>query len=83
MFFFDGFTEIIQIGLFFILGLLSDFSQFIDTFPIALAIVLFMAIIARPVSVYGLMLPFRLKSSQLKMISLAEFVGLQLLLLQF
>ena len=75
VFFFDGFTEIIQIGLFFILGLLSDFSQFIDTFPIALAIVLFMAIIARPVSVYGLMLPFRLKSSQLKMISLAGVRG--------
>ena len=75
VFFFDGFTEIIQIGLFFILGLLSDFSKFIHVFPIALAVFLFMAIIARPVAVYGLMLPFRLKGNQLKMISLAGIRG--------
>ena len=72
VFFFDGFTEIIQIGLFFILGLLSDFSQFLHTLPIALVITLFMTIIARPITVYGLMLPFRLKRNQLNMISLAN-----------
>lgn len=75
VFFFDGFTEIMQIGLFFILGLLSDLTSFIETFPIALAIMLFMTIIARPVSVYGLMLPFKLESNQLKMISLAGIRG--------
>ncbi len=75
VFFFDGFTEIIQIGLFFILGLLSDFSQFLHTLPIALVITLFMTIIARPITVYGLMLPFRLKRNQLNMISLAGIKG--------
>ena len=75
VFFFDGFTEIMQIGLFFILGLLSTFSSFIKTFPLALAIMLFMTIIARPLSVYGLMLPFRLKANQLKMVSLAGVRG--------
>lgn len=75
VFFFDGFTEIIQIGLFFILGLLSNLSSFVQSLPIALALVLFMAIIARPLSVYGLMLPFRLKGNQLKMISLAGIRG--------
>ncbi|RBP63875.1 potassium/proton antiporter (CPA1 family) [Alkalibaculum bacchi] len=75
VFFFDGFTEIMQIGLFFILGLLSNFKGFIETFPVALAIMLFMAIIARPLSVYGLMLPFRLKRNQLNMISLAGIRG--------
>lgn len=75
VFFFDGFTEIMQIGLFFILGLLSNITSFIENFPIALAIMLFMTIIARPVSVYGLMLPFKLKSNQLKMISLAGVRG--------
>ena len=75
VFFFDGFTEIMQIGLFFILGLLSNFKGFIETFPVALAIMLFMTIIARPLSVYGLMLPFRLKRNQLNMISLAGIRG--------
>lgn len=75
VFFFDGFTEIMQIGLFFILGLLSNFTKFIETFPIALAIMLFMTIIARPATVYGLMLPFRLKRNQLNLISLAGIRG--------
>jgi len=75
VFFFDGFTQILQIGLFFILGLLSDFSKFIYTLPISFAIFAFMAIVARPVSVYGLMLPFRLKRNQLNMISLAGVRG--------
>lgn len=75
IFFFDGFSEIMQIALFFILGLLSNFSGFIATFPIALAIMAFMTIIARPLSVYGLMLPFKLKINQLNMISLAGIRG--------
>ena len=75
VFFFDGFTQIIQIGLFFILGLLSDFSKLVNTLPIALAIFAFMTIIARPAAVYGLMLPFRLKRNQLKIISLAGIRG--------
>ncbi len=75
VFFYDGFSQIMQIGLFFILGLLSDFSKFIQALPIAFAIFAFMAIIARPVSVYGLMLPFRLKRNQLNIISLAGIRG--------
>jgi cell volume regulation protein A len=75
VFFFDGLTEIMQIGLFFILGLLSNFSNLIETFPAALAIMLFMTIIARPVTVYGLMLPFRPKFNQLNMVSLAGIRG--------
>lgn len=75
IFFYDGFTEIMQIGLFFILGLLSDFTSFIQNFPIALAIMLFLTLIARPLSVYGLMLPFKLKKNQLNLISLAGIRG--------
>jgi len=75
VFFFDGLTEIMQIGLFFILGLLSNFTNFIETFPLAIAIMLFMTIIARPATVYGLMLPFRLKRNQLNLISLAGIRG--------
>ena len=75
VFFFDGLTEIMQIGLFFILGLLSNLSQLMANFPYALAIMLFMTLIARPASVYGLMLPFRLRKNQLNMISLAGIRG--------
>lgn len=75
VFFFDGFTEIMQIGLFFILGLLSNFTKFVETLPLAFAIMLFMTIIARPLATYGLMLPFRLKRNQLNMISLAGIRG--------
>jgi cell volume regulation protein A len=75
VFFFDGFTEIIQIGLFFILGLLSDLKSFIAVLPIASAIMLFMTIIGRPLTVYGLMIPFRLKINQLNIISLAGIRG--------
>lgn len=75
IFFFDGLTEIMQIGLFFILGLLSDFTRFVEALPLALAIMLFMTIIARPITVYGLMLPFHLKRNQLNIISLAGVRG--------
>ena len=69
MFFFDGFSQIMQIGLFFILGLLSNASQFIKALPVATAIMVFMTIIGRPISVYGLMLPFKLRRNQLNIIS--------------
>lgn len=75
VFFFDGLTEIMQIGLFFILGLLSNLTRFITTFPAAIAIMLFMTLVARPLSVYGLMLPFHLRRNQLNMISLAGIRG--------
>lgn len=75
IFFYDGFSEIMQIGLFFILGLLSNFTDFIQNFPIAIAIMLFITLIARPLSVYGLMLPFKLKTNQLNLISLAGIRG--------
>lgn len=75
VFFFDGFTEIMQIGLFFILGLLSNLPDFLRALPFAAAIMAFMTILARPLTVYGLMLPFRLKGNQLKMISLAGIRG--------
>lgn len=75
IFFYDGFSEIMQIGLFFILGLLSNFTSFIENFPIAIAIMLFMTLIARPLSVYGLMFPFKLKMNQLNLVSLAGIRG--------
>lgn len=75
IFFFDGLTEIMQIALFFVLGLLSNLNGFIAALPVALAIMAFMTVVSRPLSVWGLMLPFRLKRNQLHMISLAGIRG--------
>ena len=75
VFFFDGITEIMQIALFFVLGLLSNLSGFIAALPVALTIMAFMTVASRPLSVWGLMLPFRLKRNQLHMISLAGIRG--------
>lgn len=75
IFFYDGFSEIMQIGLFFILGLLSNFTDFITNFPTAIALMVFITLIARPLSIYGLMLPFKLKNNQLNLISIAGIRG--------
>lgn len=75
VFFYDGLTEIMQIGLFFILGLLSDLPSLLRALPISLAIMVFMTLVARPLTVYGLMLPFRLKVKQLNLTSLAGIRG--------
>lgn len=75
VFFFDGFSELMNIGLFFLLGLLATPSRIIASLPIAFAIMLFMTFVARPVSVVGLMLPFKLKKNQLLVISWAGLRG--------
>ena len=64
-----------QIGLFFLLGLLSNLPDFVRALPVSAAIMVFMMLLARPLTVYGLMLPFRMKRRQLNMISLAGVRG--------
>src|SRR5690625_6653166 len=61
--------------MFFILGLLSNLTSFIHTFLIAVAIMLFLMLIARPIAVYGLMFPFKLKKNQLNLVSFAGIRG--------
>lgn len=75
VFFFDGLSSLMQIGLFFLLGLLSDVSRFAAALPISAAIMMFMFIIARPLSVAVLMKPFKIKKNQLAFISLAGLRG--------
>ncbi len=53
--FFEGINMLAQIAIFFILGLLSDVGSIVRVFPVALAIMAFMTLILRPVSVFGLM----------------------------
>lgn len=75
VFFFDGLSSLVQIGLFFLLGFLSDIERLIVVLPVAFIIMMAMAIIIRPVTVFGLMLPFKLDKSQLGIISLAGLRG--------
>lgn len=73
--FFDGVTSLAQISIFFLIGLLSFPHLMPAIIPKALAIVVFLTIIARPVAVFGLMLPFRCSARQCLLISWAGLRG--------
>ena len=72
--FFDGLTNLMQFIIFFLLGLLSFPSQLPSVAVPAILIALFMTLIARPVSVFAIMTPFRSKFRQQVLVS---FVGLR------
>ena len=57
--FFDGMTWIMQIGIFLLLGLLVDPSEMWKTALVALLVGVFMMFVARPLSVFVSLLPFR------------------------
>ncbi len=75
IFFYDGLTSLTQIALFFLLGLLSNVYEVIRYIPSGLLIMLFMLFFARPVVVFSLMKPFKLKNNQLALISIAGIRG--------
>lgn len=75
VFFYDGLSTIFQIAMFFLLGLLSDINLIIKALPIGFIIAIFMLLVARPLTVFGLMAPFKMKKNQLTLISLAGLRG--------
>ncbi|MCD1147427.1 potassium/proton antiporter [Peptoniphilus sp. KCTC 25270] len=75
VFFFDGLTEMMQIGLFFLLGLLSEIDLLIKAMPIALIIMVVMTLVIRPLAVVLLMKPFGAKNNQILTLSLAGLRG--------
>ena len=75
VFFFDGVSSLVQIGLFFLLGFLSDISMLVPVLPMAFIIMMAMAVLIRPLVVFGLMLPFKLDRDQLWIISLSGLRG--------
>lgn len=75
VFFFDGLTSLVQIGLFFLLGFLSNLSKLFLVIPISFVIMIVLTVLIRPLAVYLLMLPFKLKTDQVKIISLAGLRG--------
>lgn len=73
--FFDGVTSLSQILIFFLIGLLSFPHQMPQIIPLAFAIVLTLTVIARPIAVFVLMLPFKSSIRQNLLISWAGLRG--------
>lgn len=67
--FFDGVTGLMQMLIFFLLGLLSFPSQLIEIAPIALAIALFLTFVARPVAIFAILTPFKCPLRQQLLVS--------------
>lgn len=72
--FFDGTTGLMQVLIFFLLGLLSFPSRIPAVIGPALLTGLFIMVVARPIAVFLVMLPFK---SKLKQILLVAFAGLR------
>lgn len=73
--FFDGITGLMQMLLFFLLGLLARPTLLHKAILPALAIFAFMLLVARPVAVFGILTPF--KKYSFKQQTLISFVGLR------
>lgn len=67
--FFDGVTNLMQITLFFLLGLLSFPSQLAQIYLPALGIALFITFIARPLAIFALLSPFKCPLHQQLLVS--------------
>lgn len=75
VFFFDGFTNIMQIGMFYLLGLLSDLSGLKGAMSMSVIAAIFLTVVARPLAVFLLVRPFRSNYAQLFILSLAGLRG--------
>lgn len=73
--FFDGLTGLMQILIFFLLGLLSFPSQLPKVAFSALMIALFLTFIARPLAVFSILTPFRRPVKQQLLVSWAGLRG--------
>lgn len=73
--FFDGVTSMMQMVLFFLLGLLSFPSQMPAVMGSAAAIAVFLTLVARPAAVFLLLAPFRGSLGQRVLVSFAGLRG--------
>ncbi len=58
--FFDGITGLMQMVLFFMLGLLSFPSRMFNIAPTAIYVALFITFVARPIAVFSILTPFKI-----------------------
>lgn len=73
--FFDGITGLMQILIFFLLGLLSSPSQLPKVLLPALAIAIFMTFVSRPIAIFSLLSPFKCPRNQKLIVSWAGLRG--------
>lgn len=73
--FLSGVSGLMQIALFFLLGLLSFPSQLVHNLPAALAITLFLTLVARPAAVGAILTPFRAPLRQQALVAWAGLRG--------
>jgi len=73
--FFDGITGLMQMLIFFLLGLLATPSQLPKIFLPALAIALFLTLAARPLAVSAILAPFKCRMNQQVLVSFAGLRG--------
>lgn len=73
--FFDGVTGLMQILIFFLLGLVAFPSQMLPIILPALAIALFLTFVARPLSVFAILTPFRCPIKQQLLVSWSGLRG--------
>lgn len=73
--FFDGITGLMQIVIFFLLGLVAFPSQMIEIIIPALLIALFLTFVARPLSVFAILSPFKCPIKQQLLISWSGLRG--------
>lgn len=72
--FFDGTTSLMQMVIFFLLGLLSSPSKLPGVALPAILIFLFLTFVARPIAVFTILAPFK---SRMKQMALVSFAGLR------
>ena len=75
VFFFDGFTNLVQIGMFYLLGLLSNFASLKSAMPLSIIAAIFLTVVARPLATYILVRPFKRSLAQIFILSLAGLRG--------
>ncbi len=73
--FFDGITKLGQIGIFFTLGLLAFPSRVPNLFTTGLSIFLFLTFIARPLTIFMLLKPFKATKEECLLVSWAGLRG--------
>ncbi|MGO5053146.1 potassium/proton antiporter [Lachnospiraceae bacterium LCP25S3_G4] len=73
--FFDGITGLMQMLIFFLLGLLSFPSQLPQILLPALAVALFLTFVSRPLSVFAILTPFKCPMNQQLLVSWAGLRG--------
>lgn len=73
--FFDGITSLMQMMIFFVLGLLANPKTMISTMPLALIVAALLTFIARPIAVSIVLSPFKAKLNQQTLIAFAGLRG--------